>query len=79
MKAGIDLLKRNWVISYVDWGIRERFSDIGRRKELSEPGIFACQVKNNLRIMSGLLKAGFLSVGFGHRADCNELFVRLMQ
>lgn len=67
------------MISYVDWGTRERFSGIGRRKKPSEPGIFACQVKNNLRIMSGLLKAGFLSVGFGQRADCNELFVRLVQ
>lgn len=41
-------------------------SGIGRRKKPSEPGITtACQVKDNLRIMSGLLKAGFLSVGFG--------------
>lgn len=67
------------MISYLDWGARERFSGIGRRKELSEPGTLACQVKNNLRIKSGLLKAGILSVGFGQREDCNEFFVRPVQ
>ena len=79
MKAGRDLFIEKLGDFLCGLGDQERFSGIGRRKELSEPGIFACQVKNNLRIMSGLLKAGFLSVGFGQRADCNELFVRLVQ